>query len=75
MLIEEFKGEFECLGENTEKYITFSVPLKKENGKIITYKLLIATDLCQLYYQILLITYLEFMIKNVKNAWKEKKLG
>ena len=40
-LAEEFKGEFECLGENTEKYITFSVPLKKENddGKIITYKL------------------------------------
>ena len=32
---EEFKGQFECLGENTEKYITFSVPIKKEvvNGK------------------------------------------
>ena len=28
---EEFKVEFECLGENTEKYITFSVSLKKEN--------------------------------------------
>ena len=27
-LVEEFEGEFECLGENTEKYITFSVPLK-----------------------------------------------
>ena len=28
------------LGENAEKYFTFSVPLKKENdnGKIITYK-------------------------------------
>ena len=40
-LAEEFKGEFECLGENTEKYITFSVPLKKENdnSKKITYKL------------------------------------
>ena len=34
---------------------------------------MIAKDLCQLRYQILLITYLEFMIKNVKNAWKEKK--
>ena len=30
-LAEEFEGEFECLGENTEKYITFSVSLKKEN--------------------------------------------
>ena len=35
-LAEEFKGEFECLGENTEKYITFSVLLKKENDKKIT---------------------------------------
>ena len=34
-------GQFECLGENTEKYITFSVPFKKEldHGKTITYKL------------------------------------
>ena len=29
-LVEEFKGQFEYLGENTEKYITFSVPIKKE---------------------------------------------
>ena len=34
-----------------------------------------AIDLCQLHYQILLITCLEFMINNVKNAWKEKKIG
>ena len=26
-LVEEFEGEFECLGENAEKHITFSVPL------------------------------------------------
>ena len=41
-LAEDFKSQFECLGENTEKYITFSVPIKKENdddGKIITYKI------------------------------------
>ena len=31
----EFKGEFECLGENTKKYITFSVPIKKKNMIII----------------------------------------
>ena len=29
-LSKEFEGQFECLGENTEKYITFSVPVKKE---------------------------------------------
>ena len=40
-LAREFEGKFECLGENTEKYITFSVPLKKENDndKKIIYKL------------------------------------
>ena len=34
-------GKLECLGENTEKYITFSVPISKEpdNGKTITYRL------------------------------------
>ena len=37
----KFKGEVNCIGDNMEKYITFSVPIKKEcdNGKIITYKL------------------------------------
>ena len=38
----EFEGNFECLGENTEKYITFSVPVKKriENKNMdITYKI------------------------------------
>ena len=44
-LAEEFKSNFECLGENTEKYITFLVPLRKENdnGEIITYKLSLLT--------------------------------
>ena len=38
----EFEGNFECLEENTEKYITFSVPIKKkiDNKNIdITYKI------------------------------------
>ena len=40
-MVKEFEGNFECLGENTEKYITFSAPIKKkiENKNIeITYK-------------------------------------
>ena len=40
-LVKEFDGNFECLAENTEKYITFSVPIKKkiENKDLeITYK-------------------------------------
>ena len=37
----EFKGEINCIGDNMEKYISFSVPINKEcdNGKIITYNL------------------------------------
>ena len=41
-LVKEFDGNFECLGENTKKYITFSVPMKKKvkNKNIeITYKI------------------------------------
>ena len=28
-LAKEFDGQLECFGENTEKYITFSAPIKK----------------------------------------------
>ena len=40
-LAREFKGNFECIGENTEQYITFSVSIKNEhdNGKPSTYRL------------------------------------
>ena len=41
-LVKEFDGNFDCLGENTKKYIPFSVSLKKkiENKDIgITYKI------------------------------------
>ena len=41
-LAEEFKKQFTCLGENTEKHITFKVPIEKgvpridKNGEEIT---------------------------------------
>ena len=45
-MAEEFRGEeLECLGETTEKYISFSVPIKKEHDNdstitiTITYKI------------------------------------
>ena len=44
-LAAEFKKQFTCLGENTEKYITFTVPIEKKvtridkNGAKITKKL------------------------------------
>ena len=69
-LAEEFKKQFTCLGVNTEKYITFTVPIEKEVARIVTvtkmekklqkicliyYGFLIAQDLWPAYYQILLI--------------------
>ena len=33
-LAEEFKKYFICLGENTEKCITFTVPIEKEGIRI-----------------------------------------
>ena len=40
-LAEESEGQFECFRENSEKYITFSVPIKKglDNGQSITCKI------------------------------------
>ena len=37
-LAEEFKGQFTCSGKNTEKYITFSVPIGKGIKIIGSYK-------------------------------------
>ena len=73
----EFEGNFECLGENTEKYITFSVPIKKRIGNKnmdITYKVkfidsfrFMATSLSQL---------VDNLTENVHNdkcdKWKSK---
>ena len=50
-LAKEFECQFECIGENSEKYITFSVPIIKEldDGKTVTYKLkFISTSLSKL---------------------------
>ena len=42
-LAREFIGNFECLGENTEKYISFTVPFKKViNDKKIKYRIRIS---------------------------------
>ena len=45
-LVKEFDGNFECLGEKTEKYITFSVPVKKE----IKYKNKITKITCKIKF-------------------------
>ena len=81
-LAEEFKGQFECLGENTEKYITFSIPIKKENddGKTITYKIkfidtcsFVQSKLSNLADNLSEINNKDCKKKKEKD-WKEKKL-
>ena len=74
VLAEEFKKQLTCLGEDTEKYITFTVPIEKEVTRIdknaeeitenISYalQLLIAQHLWQARYQILSITFLKEFI-------------
>ena len=75
-LIEEFTGQFTCLGENTEKkYTTFAVPIAKKvtridkNGKEVTkaisyrQKFIDGADFWLAYYQILLIILLDECIK------------
>ena len=74
-LAEEFKKSFTCLGESTEKCITFTVPVEKEvtrtdkNGEEITKiyltycNLLITQDLWHTHYQILSIISLKGFIE------------
>ena len=63
-MAEEFEGEFECLGENTEKYITFSVPIKKE----ITKKDKNGNDeITKISYKIKLIDSFRFMSTSLSN--------
>ena len=63
-LAQEFKGEFNCLGEKTEKCITFSVPIKKE----ITKKVKDGNDkITKISYKIKLIDSFRFMSTSLSN--------
>ena len=63
-LAEEFEGEFECLGENTEKYITFSLLIKKE----ITKKDKDGNDkIAKISYKIKFIDSFRFMSTSLSN--------
>ena len=70
-LEKEFKCELDCIGENMEKYITFSVSIKKKCGdsKTITHKLKFIDSF---RFQNLLIICLEIII--VQNANHAQKI-
>ena len=76
-LAEEFKGKFECLGENTEKHNSFSVQIKKEhdNNKTITYKINFI-DTCRFMsskLSDLVVNLSEINNKNCKTCMERKK--
>ena len=54
-LAEEFKNQFNCSGENTEKYITLTVPIEKEVTRIDMEKKL------QIYIYIYICYILQFI--------------
>ena len=63
-LAEEIEGELECLGENTEKYITFSMPVKKK----ITKKEKYGNDkTTKISYKIKFIDSFRFMSSSLSN--------
>ena len=74
-LAKEFKGKFECLGENKETYITFSVPIEKklDNGETITYKLKFIDSFRFMSTSLSSDNLSVITNKNAKDAWKEKK--
>ena len=76
-LEEEFKGEFECLGETTEKYISFSVPIKKEHGntETITYKIKFIDTFRFMPSKLsdLVVKFSEINNKNCKTCMERKK--
>ena len=70
-LAKEFDGQLECLGENTEKYIIFSVPISKEldNGKTITYKLKFIGSFR------FMLTSLSSLVDNLSEIYKKECTG
>ena len=74
-LAEKIEKQFTCLGENTEKYVTFTVPIEKKVTRLIQmekkvqeiyltdYNLLIPPDSWQSHYQILSIIFHKEFIK------------
>ena len=66
-LAKEFDGQLECLGENAEKYITFSVPISKEldNGKTIKLKFIDSSRFMS--------SSLSSLVDNLSEIYKKKE--
>ena len=63
-LANEFKGKFECLGENINTKKTFSVPIEKKLKKTLV-KMVMA--ILQLFYKMKLIDSARFLASTLSN--------
>ena len=63
-LARKFKGNFECLGENTEKYISFTVPFKKVINDTETKYRIKISDSCR---------FMQDSLSNLVDNLSEKK--
>ena len=68
-LAEEFDRYFECLGENKEKYITFSIPIKIEsnNDQTIIYRIKFIDSFR------FMPTFLSALVDNLSNRIHDKR--
>ena len=60
----KFKGQLECLGENTKKHKTFSVPTEKDIRKVDKDG---NEDIATVYYKIKFIDNAKFMASSLSN--------
>ena len=58
-----FKGQFSCLGENSEKYVTFSVPIKKKKNTNKN-----AREVKTILYKLIFIDSVRFTASSVSNV-------
>ena len=71
-LVNEFNGQFECPGENTENYKTFSVPIEKEIKKFNKDG---NEDITTVSYKIKFINSARFMANSLSNLVDELAEG
>ena len=71
-LPEEFNKQFTCLGENTEKYLTFTVPIKEEVTRLNKNGEQITKNIC---YVLQYIDRARFMASSLSNLFNDFSEG
>ena len=76
-LLVELKNQFTCLGENTEKYITFTVSIEKEVTKVNKSQEEVARNICSILQFIdsprFMVSSLSIIINNLSEVIRRIK--